>query len=69
MNHFVIGICGGTGSGKTTLAKKLCNEFEEDALLISMDLYYKNNTHLSLEERAQMNYDSPDAFEMELLLR
>ena len=68
MEHLVIGICGGTGSGKTTLAQKIYNALEKDALLISMDCYYKNNAHLPFEERIKTNYDHPDAFDVDLLI-
>ncbi|MBR4419927.1 MAG: uridine kinase [Clostridia bacterium] len=68
MEHLVIGICGGTGSGKTTLAQKIYNALKEDALLISMDSYYKNNGHLPFEERIKTNYDHPNAFDVDLLI-
>ena len=68
MEHLVIGICGGTGSGKTTLAQKIYNALKEDALLISMDSYYKNNAHLPFEERIKTNYDHPNAFDVDLLI-
>ncbi|MBP5231146.1 MAG: uridine kinase [Clostridia bacterium] len=69
MDKLVIGICGGTGSGKTTLARRIYESVGEDAVLIGMDSYYKNNPHLSFEERCRINYDHPDAFDTELLLR
>lgn len=68
MEHLIIGICGGTGSGKTTLAEKIYNALKEDALLISMDSYYKNNAHLPFEERVKTNYDHPNAFDSDLLI-
>ena len=69
MERIIIGICGGTGSGKTTLAKNIFAKIgEKDALLISMDSYYKKHKGLSYEERAKLNYDHPDAIDMELLL-
>ena len=68
MEHLVIGICGGTGSGKTTLAQNIYDALKEDALLISMDCYYKNNEHLPFEERIKTNYDHPGAFDSELLV-
>ena len=68
MEHLVIGICGGTGSGKTTLAIKIHEALKEDSLLISMDSYYKNNAHLPFEERIKTNYDHPDAFDSDLLV-
>ena len=68
MEHLVIGICGGTGSGKTTLAIKIHEALKEDSLLISMDSYYKNNAHLPFKERIKTNYDHPDAFDSDLLV-
>ena len=68
MNRVIIGICGGTGSGKTTLAEKIFNEFNRCSTLISMDSYYKSDPTIPLEERAKCNYDHPDAFEIELLI-
>lgn len=69
MNRVIIGICGGTGSGKTTLAEKLYEEFNSRATLIGMDSYYKSNPAIPLEERAKCNYDHPDAFETEILIK
>ena len=68
MEHLIIGICGGTGSGKTTLAEKIYNALKDDALLISMDCYYKNNSHLPFDERVKTNYDHPNAFDSDLLV-
>ena len=66
--HIVIGVCGGTGSGKTTLAERLYNEFKNDSVLIGMDCYYKDNSSLTYEERCKINYDHPSAFDMELFI-
>lgn len=64
----IIGIAGGSGSGKTTIARKLIETFEvEDAVLIEQDAYYKDVHLSSIEERAKMNFDHPDAIEFELL--
>jgi uridine kinase len=64
-----IGIAGGTGSGKTTVAQELVRRLGEDRVaLISQDSYYKDNTHLTFEQRSQLNYDHPDAFDQKLLL-
>jgi len=69
MKRLLIGICGGTGSGKTTLAKKICDALgEENCLLIAMDRYYKDDNSLTFEQKAARNYDHPDAFDNELLL-
>ena len=64
----IIGLCGGTGSGKTTLAKRLYDALGGDALLLSMDCYYKNNPDMPYEERAKINYDHPNAFDVDLML-
>ncbi|PWJ39304.1 uridine kinase [Sediminitomix flava] len=63
-----IGIAGGSGSGKTTIARNLAELFDvEDAILLEQDAYYKELDHLSLDERAKTNFDHPDAIEFELL--
>ena len=64
----VIGFCGGTGSGKTTLAKRLHDAIGGEALIISMDAYYKHNPDMPFEERAKINYDHPSAFDVDLML-
>ena len=64
----VIGIAGGTGSGKTTVVKKIMNLFpKKDVVLLSQDNYYKDNGHLSEEEKKKTNFDHPDAIEFNLL--
>jgi len=64
-----IGIAGGTGSGKTTVARSVMERLGTgQATLISQDNYYKDHSHLSLEERAAINYDHPFAFDNELLV-
>lgn len=69
MKHAVtIGISGGTGSGKTTLARKLKDSFEEDVVLLCQDYYYRSFNHLTFKEREKLNYDHPDAFETSLLV-
>jgi uridine kinase len=65
---FVIGIAGGTGSGKTTLAKRLKEDFENDVVLLCQDYYYKSFEQLTFEQRKTLNYDHPDAFDTSLLL-
>jgi len=70
MNEVVIiGIAGGTGSGKTTLARKLKEVFNDDVLLLCQDYYYKSFAHLSLEERKKLNFDHPNAFDTDLLIQ
>ncbi len=64
----VIGIAGGTGSGKTTFVNKLIESLSASTVaVISQDAYYKNNSDISEEDRKKMNYDHPDAIEWELL--
>lgn len=69
MNRVIIGICGGTASGKTTLAQKIYDRFNMCSVLIGMDSYYKSDPSIPLEERAKCNYDHPDAFETDLLIK
>ncbi|GAB6087652.1 uridine kinase [Alkaliphilus crotonatoxidans] len=64
----IIGIAGGTGSGKTTLARRLKEGFEDDVLLLCQDYYYHSFNHLSHEERKKLNFDHPNAFDTQLLI-
>lgn len=64
----IIGIAGGTGSGKTTLTRKIMERFRGDVLVLYHDNYYKANHDLPLEERAKLNYDHPDAFDTDLMI-
>ena len=59
----VLGVAGGSASGKTTIIKKLQDFFGEDIAVISHDAYYKAHPEMSFEERSQLNYDHPDSFE------
>ena len=63
----VIGIAGGTGSGKTTLVKRLAEIFEGEVTVLSHDNYYKRHDELTYEERCLLNYDEPDAFDTSLM--
>ena len=63
----VLGIAGGTGSGKTTLMKNLVEHFGDNVTVISHDNYYKRHDELTYEERCLINYDEPDAFETSLM--
>lgn len=63
----IIGIAGGTGSGKTTITRHLAAKFGADAAVICHDWYYRRRDGESFEERARQNYDCPEAFETELL--
>ena len=65
----IIGITGGTGSGKSTIADALYSHFSKDNItMIQQDMYYKNQSHLSMEERVKTNYDHPHAFDNDLLV-
>ena len=66
-NILVIGIAGGTGSGKTTLMKNLIAEFADHVTVLSHDNYYKRHDELTYEERCQLNYDEPAALETDLM--
>ena len=65
----VIGIAGGTGSGKTTLMKNLIARFGEVVTVLSHDNYYRRHDDLTYEERSQLNYDEPAAMETELMVQ
>jgi len=66
---YFIGICGGSGSGKTTFCRQMVSILGEDRVLhISQDSYYRDLTHLPLEERAKVNFDHPDIVEFPLLV-
>jgi uridine kinase len=65
----IIGIAGGTGSGKSTVAKEIYRCLPEESIsVIEQDSYYKDQSHLSFEDRTKTNYDHPDAFDTVLLL-
>jgi uridine kinase len=65
----VIGVAGGSGSGKTSVTKAIIDRFSDQTILvIEQDYYYKDQTHLSFEERLNTNYDHPLAFDNELLI-
>ena len=65
----VIGIAGGTGSGKTTITRKIMEHFGDDVTVIYHDDYYKARHDLTYEERVKLNYDHPAAFDTELMIR
>lgn len=67
-NIIVIGIAGGSGSGKTTLMKNLIARFGDDVTVLSHDNYYRPYDELTIEERRQVNYDHPDAFDTEMMV-
>ncbi|MCQ2555172.1 MAG: uridine kinase, partial [Clostridia bacterium] len=64
----VIGIAGGTGSGKSTLVSKIQEEFKDEISVISHDFYYKEHNDIPFEDRKKLNYDHPDAFDTDLLI-
>ena len=66
---FVIGIAGGSGSGKSTFAQRLKERFPADIALVSCDNYYLARHDMPFEERKLQNYDSPAAFEFDLMIR
>ena len=68
MKTMVIGIAGGTGSGKTTLTKRLKDTFGDDVSVVYHDNYYKAHSGMTYEERAALNYDHPDAFDTGLMV-
>lgn len=63
----IIGVAGGTGSGKTTLAENIAAAFGDRVAVITHDSYYRDQSDKNYEERCTQNYDHPDAFESELL--
>lgn len=67
-NILVIGIAGGTASGKTTLMKNLINQFGGEVTVLSHDNYYKRHDDMPYEERCKLNYDEPAAFDTSLMV-
>jgi uridine kinase len=68
MKPLIIGIAGGTGSGKSTVAKRIAEAMPGSVAFIDMDAYYRNFEHLTLDERRKVNWDHPDAFDLDLLV-
>ncbi|MBC8323468.1 MAG: uridine kinase [Candidatus Marinimicrobia bacterium] len=67
-SSILIGIAGGTGSGKTSIAQEFVKEFTTgEVAVIQLDSYYKDLSHMSMEERNEQNFDHPDAMDFELL--
>lgn len=64
----IIGIAGGSGSGKTTIAQKIKDVFGGEVVILCHDYYYKSNNQIPLEERKKLNYDHPDSFDTDLLI-
>jgi uridine kinase len=65
---FLIGIAGGTGAGKTTIATEIVDAVDVEMVLLSLDNYYRDRSELSPEARAELNYDHPDAIDWERLV-
>ena len=65
---YVIGIAGGSGSGKSTFAARLREQFPDSVALISCDNYYRAHDDISLEERRLLNYDAPESLEFDLMV-
>lgn len=66
----IIGIAGGTGSGKTTVVRKILEQLpESEVSILPQDSYYRDSSHLPLEERLEINFDHPDSIEFELLVK
>ena len=64
----IIGIAGGSGSGKTTVARKIMEKTHDHVVIISQDSYYKDQSHLPLPERQALNFDHPNAIDWDLLV-
>lgn len=67
-NVIVIGIAGGTGSGKSTMINNIKKQFSDEITMLSHDFYYKAHNDMSYEERCGLNYDHPDAFDTDLMI-
>jgi len=68
MERMIIGIAGGTGSGKTTLTLRIKECFGDEVSVLNHDNYYKSHSDIPYEERTKHNYDHPDAFDTELMI-
>lgn len=68
-NVFTIGIAGGTGSGKTTITRRLVKRFENSITVVHHDSYYKAHHNISYEERCRLNYDHPSSYDTDMLIR
>lgn len=69
MKVLLIGIAGGTGSGKSTLTENIKEAFGDDITVMLHDDYYKRHDELTYEERVKLNYDAPDAYDTDLMVR
>ena len=64
----IVGIAGGTASGKTTIVRKIKESFGDDIVVINHDSYYKAHDDLSYEDRSRLNYDHPESFDTDLMI-
>ncbi len=64
----IVGIAGGTASGKTTIVRKIKEKFGDDIVVINHDSYYKAHDDLSYEDRSRLNYDHPESFDTDLMI-
>ena len=64
----IVGIAGGTASGKTTIVRKIKENFGDDIVVINHDSYYKAHNDLSYEDRSKLNYDHPDSFDTQMMI-
>lgn len=70
MKPLIVGVAGGSGSGKTTVVKRITDSLaKENILLLQHDFYYRDLSHLGLHERQKLNFDHPSSLETELLIR
>ena len=65
----VIGIAGGSGAGKTTVVRAITEQLKERVVVIPQDSYYKDSSHLPMEERQKVNFDHPDSIDFDLLIK
>ena len=65
----IMGIAGGTGSGKSTMISKIKEKFSDEITILSHDFYYKQHNDISFEERKKLNYDHPNAFDTDLMIK
>lgn len=67
-NVCIVGIAGGTASGKTTIVRKIKEKFGDDIVVLNHDSYYKAHDDLSYEDRSRLNYDHPESFDTDLMI-
>lgn len=68
-DYLIIGIAGGSGSGKTTLTNQIASQFTEQVTIVKHDNYYKAHDDMDYDERSRLNYDHPNAFETDLMIK